>query len=271
MRFYLDEPEKFNGRTENAVRQPDIAGTRVLMKQPGAIRLLPMFTEDKKTGCVYMDEDSQERDRGGAQARQGSSAEQLPRVADFLFEAGMLRRTPRSGYQFLGSGQENVAEHSFRTSVIGYVLAMRTGADVGRTVCLCLFHDIHEARIGDFNYVNRIYNICDVEKALCHAMEGTGLTEEMIGQWRELEDAKTLESRLAQDADQLDFILNLKEEMDLGNRFAAKWLEGALPRLRTREAKDLADEIMQTDIDRWWFARPDKSWWSRGNGHHKKS
>ncbi|WP_462323407.1 HD domain-containing protein [Desulfoplanes sp.] len=181
----------------------------------------------------------------------------------------MLRKTPRTGYQFLGTGQENVAEHSFRTSVIGYVLAKRMGADIGHTVCLCLFHDIHEARIGDFNYVNRIYNTCDVEKALRHATEGTGLEEEMVEQWRELEGAETLESLIAQDADQLDFILNLKEEAELGNRFAPKWLESALLRLRTGEARELADEIMRTGIDRWWFDRPDKTWWSRGNGHQE--
>lgn len=216
-----------------------------------------------------MEEASPDGDSRSFHEESGTSARQLPRIADFLFEAGMLRKTPRSGYQFLGSGQENVAEHSFRTSVIGYVLAMRTGADVGRTVCLCLFHDIHEARIGDFNYVNKIYNTCDVEKALHHAMEGTGLTEELIMQWRELEQGVTLESRLAQDADQLDFILNLKEEMDLGNRYASKWLEGALPRLRTPEARELADEILRTETDRWWFARPDKSWWVEANGHKK--
>jgi len=34
-------------------------------------------------------------------------------IADFLFEVGMLSRTPRSGYQFLGSGRESVAEHIF--------------------------------------------------------------------------------------------------------------------------------------------------------------
>ena len=243
------------------------------MKQAGAIRLSLMYTDDKKThvGCGEETKASPEQTSPlpAEEGTSGKAAGDLPRVADFLFEAGMLRKTPRSGYQFLGSGQENVAEHSFRTSVIGYVLAMRTGADVGRTVCLCLFHDIHEARIGDFNYVNRMYNTCDVEKALHHAMEGTGLTRELIEQWRELEAVKTLESRIAQDADQLDFILNLKEEMDLGNRFAAKWLESALLRLRTREAKDLAHEIMHTESDRWWFARPDAIWWSRGNGHKK--
>ena len=35
----------------------------------------------------------------------------------------MLKKTPRTGYQFLGTGKESVAEHSFRTAIIGYVLA----------------------------------------------------------------------------------------------------------------------------------------------------
>jgi putative hydrolase of HD superfamily len=231
-----------------------------------------MFTKDNDSGKIAMAEDSRKSvscDDVPKGETTCSKDRELSRIADFLFEAGMLRKTPRSGYQFLGTGQENVAEHSFRTSVIGYVLARRMGADVGHTVCLCLFHDIHEARIGDFNYVNRIYNTCDVEKALRHATEGTGMGKEMIEQWRELEATQTLEARIAQDADQLDFILNLKEEADLGNTFAAKWLDGALPRLRTEEARELADEIMRTGIDRWWFDRPDKSWWSRGNGHRK--
>ena len=87
------------------------------------------------------------------------ATDRLSRLADFLFEVGMLRRTPRTGYQFLCTGAENVAEHSFRTAVIGVVLARMAGADVGRTALLGLFHDLHEARTGDFNYVAKIYKI----------------------------------------------------------------------------------------------------------------
>lgn len=188
------------------------------------------------------------------------------RLADFIFELGMLRRTPRTGYQFLGSGAENVAEHSFRTAMIGYMLARRAGADVSRTVFLCLFHDVHEARIGDFNYVNRIYNTSNPELALTHALEGTGLREEVLGMWRELEAGESLEARLAQDADQLDFIANLKEEKDLGNPYAEKWLLHAVPRLQTEWAHQLAVSVLGTDQSDWWFVRPDESWWRRGNG-----
>lgn len=191
------------------------------------------------------------------------------RLADFVFELGMLRRTPRTGYQFLGSGAENVAEHSFRTAMIGYILARRAGADVARTVFLCLFHDVHEARIGDFNYVNRIYNTSDPVLAFTHALEGTGLREEVLDMWRELEAGETPEAKLAQDADQLDFIANLKEEQDLGNPYAAKWLAHALPRLRTDVAREFAAVIRETDQSEWWFARPDESWWRKGNGKRR--
>lgn len=188
------------------------------------------------------------------------------RLADFVFELGMLRKTPRTGYQFLGSGAENVAEHSFRTAMIGYILAQKAGADVSRTVLLCLFHDVHEARIGDFNYVNRIYNTSNPELALEHALEGTGFRNEAVAMWRELEGGETAEARLAQDADQLDFIANLKEERDLGNPYAAKWLEHALPRLKTDIGRELAQALLSTDQSDWWFIRPDESWWRKGNG-----
>lgn len=200
-----------------------------------------------------------------------SATEQIwGRLADFIFELGMLRKTPRTGYQFLGSGRENVAEHSFRTAMIGYILARRAGADPSRTVLLCLFHDVHEARIGDFNYVNKIYNTANPELALTHALEGTGLRDEVLAMWRELEGRETLESRLAQDADQLDFIANLKEEHDLGNPYAAKWLKHAVLRLQTDAARDLAQAVQSTDQSDWWFVRPDEAWWSRGNGLPRK-
>jgi len=47
----------------------------------------------------------------------------MKNIVNFLFEIGILKKTPRSGYQFLGTGNESVAEHSFRVAVIGYLLA----------------------------------------------------------------------------------------------------------------------------------------------------
>ncbi len=190
----------------------------------------------------------------------------MTRLADFLFEVGMLRKTPRTGYQFLGSGSESVAEHSHRVAVLGYVLADMAGADMARTVFMCLFHDLHEARTGDFNYVNRIYNRSYRDRSLRHTLAGTGLEDKIFPHWEELEECETIESKLAQDADQLDFILNLKEEKDMGNPYAAKWLESALKRLRTEEGQQLADTIAETDHKDWWYLGPPTSWWENKNG-----
>ncbi|WP_243359912.1 HD domain-containing protein [Fundidesulfovibrio terrae] len=192
--------------------------------------------------------------------------DRLTRMADFLFEVSMLRRTPRTGYQFLGSGSENVAEHSFGTAMIGYTLARMAGADEGKTVLLCLFHDVHEARTGDFNYVAKLYNTHDSRRALADGLKGTGMSGPVLKLHDELEEALSLEARLAQDADQLDLMVNLKELLDLGNPYARKWMDCAVERLRTPQGRELAKAIMTTDHTDWWFLGPDACWWERKNG-----
>ena len=82
----------------------------------------------------------------------------------------------------------------------------------------------------------------------------------------ELESSDTPEARLAQDADQLDLILNLKEQLDLGNAQAQKWLDAAVKRLRTPQGQALAEKVLATDHSDWWFVGPDAAWWERKNG-----
>lgn len=179
------------------------------------------------------------------------------RLVDFFYEAGMLRHTPRSGYQFLGSGRESVAEHSHRTAVIGYALARLAGADPARTVLICLFHDLGEARTGDHNYVNKRYSQVFERQAIEDALCGTPFAELL-----ELYDAHSqgaapdapLEARLAHDADQLDLLLNLKRELDIGNAQASRWMESVAQRLVTPLAQELAEEIRTRPHDQWWAA-----------------
>ena len=191
---------------------------------------------------------------------------QLKQLADFLFEVGMLRKTPRSGFQFLGSGGESVAEHSYRTAIIGYLLARKCGVSWERVMLMCLVHDLHEARVGDFNYVNRLYNRADEWRAFRDAVKQTGPEEHLLEAAEELEATQTEEAKLARDADQLDLILTLKEEQDLGNPYAPKWMHHAVKRLRTEYGQKLARAIQATDHTDWWFAGVDSGWWSRDNG-----
>ena len=189
----------------------------------------------------------------------------LERLADLLNEVGMLKNTPRSGFAFLGSGEENVAEHSFRTSIIGYILARLAEIDPAKVVMLCLFHDVHEARTGDMNYVNYRYNTADEKAALRDAFEGTGLEREAMEFWNEFNEKSTPEAMLAKDADQLDLLCTLQMELSKGNDSAREWIESLLARLLTPEGGELAEAILSTDPNGWWRHGVKKSWWVR---HH---
>jgi len=188
----------------------------------------------------------------------------MKNLANFLFEVGMLRRTPRSGFQFLGSGTESVAEHSYRTAMIGYVLAKMDGrADASRVVMMALFHDVPEARTGDLNYVNKKYVKADEAKAVADLAATLPFGEEYRGLIEEVSTEETREALLARDADQVEMILSLKEYHDLGNRHAEEWYDVAVKRLRTEHGRQLAEAIWETDWCRWWFDE-DVDWWVRG-------
>jgi len=187
-------------------------------------------------------------------------------IANFLFEVGMLKRTPRTGLQFLGTGSESVAEHTFRTVCIGYVLAQLVPeADAHKLLKMCLLHDLHEARTGDVNYMNKKYVAVDEDKArreLAATVPFGNDIEQVAG---EFNGGATLEARLANDADQLDLILMLKENKDLGNRYADEWISFAVKRLKTDVARDLAQQIMTTDSTHWWFSEKNDWWINGGN------
>ncbi|MFH1293023.1 MAG: HD domain-containing protein [Pseudomonadota bacterium] len=186
------------------------------------------------------------------------------RTIEFLFEVGMLKKTPRTGYQFLGSGGESVADHSFRTAVIGYVLASQEpGADRNKVVLMCLFHDFPEARTGDHNYVNKKYVKTHEERAVQDQVRELSFGDEIVDLFQEFNGCDTLEARLAKDADQLDLILELKEQLDSGNPNAKDWLSYAVKRIITDGAKQMAQEILTTNSSDWWFDKK-TDWWVNG-------
>lgn len=186
----------------------------------------------------------------------------MKEIVNFFFELGMLKKTPRSGFQFLGSGHESVAEHVFRVALIGFTLARLEGTvDVCRVVRMCLFHDLPESRTGDLNYVNRQYVQVREDQVVRDLAKPLPFGGEIEGLLAEFRQSTSRESQLAQDADQLDLILELKEHLDLGNRYAAQWIHFARQRLKTDLGRLLASEITETDSTAWWFEGRDH-WWT---------
>jgi putative hydrolase of HD superfamily len=183
---------------------------------------------------------------------------------EFLFEVGMLKRTPRSGWQFLGTGSESVAEHVYRTTMIAFVLARLDGTvETDKVLRLALAHDLPEARTGDLNYVNQKYVTADEERAADDMARGLPFGEELRELMAEYREEASPEAVLVHDADQLEMLLELKEKLDSGCQAADDWTPFLLRRLRTDTAKELAKKILAGDSASWWFDR-DSEWWVRG-------
>lgn len=193
----------------------------------------------------------------------------MSQLANLIFEVGMLNRTPRSGFAFLGSGKQTVSEHSFRMLHVAWLLARISDEPVDELhlMHLVMFHDLPETRTGDFNYVNHKYDHVDEDKLYGDLEADLPFGKEVVALVREFEARSTPEARLANDADQLELIASLKEQLDVGNTHASDWIPSALARLKTAAGRQLADEILATPSDGWWFGdKHDQHWVDRGRG-----
>lgn len=194
-----------------------------------------------------------------------SDAMNNKQVANFLFEVGILAKTPRSGFHFLGTGDQTVAEHVNRTCFIGYMLALMDGTvDLSRVLQMCLLHDISETRISDLNYVHQKYVSKKEDEAHKDITDSIPFGGHMFSLITEYEERQSKESIIVKDADNLEWILALKEQVDTGNTRALEWIKPAIKRLKTKPAQDIAKEIMKTDSNDWWFDQK-SPWWVNRN------
>jgi 5'-deoxynucleotidase YfbR-like HD superfamily hydrolase len=169
---------------------------------------------------------------------------------------GHLKNLPRAGWLLLGIPQpETVAEHSFRVGIVGLMLATMEGADIGRTVALCLLHDAHETRIGDVPSVGRAYVTTAAPEAVTahqtSAMPDAAakVIQDLVAEY---EATETTESRLAHDADKIETLLQAIEYGTQGHD-TEPWKETSLAALRTDAGRQLAQAIGSAD-PRWWSA-----------------
>lgn len=177
----------------------------------------------------------------------------MKRIAQLLFEALSLKRLPRSGYQFLGVGRESVAEHSFSTTFIAYVLShIVPEADARKLITMSLVHDLPEARVGDLNYVQKFYLQADEGAAVDDMVHALPFGSDLRALIDEFNQGASLEARLAHDADQLAFLLELKALADVGHAPPSTWIPNVQQRLQTDIGRSMADSILSTSSDMWW-------------------
>ena len=182
----------------------------------------------------------------------------LKSIANFIYETGILSKTPRSGLWFLGTGNQSVAEHLLRTVYIGYCLAKLTPkADVDRVMFLCLIHDLGEGRVSDLNYAHQKYGRLAERQAIEDIGKSLPFGKEIRDAYTEEQAWQTLEARIAKDADNLEWMATLCEEAAKGNTKGKQWAKGAARRLKTSVAKRLGALLLKTNPDDWWHDESD--------------
>jgi putative hydrolase of HD superfamily len=154
---------------------------------------------------------------------------------------------------------------------VGYVLASlenedkKNSIDVGKVMAMCLFHDMAETRVSDLNWTHQKYVTRDEKKAVHDIVEPLPFGKDMLKTIHEYEKRASREAVIAKDADSLELLLSLKEEIDIGNSRAKTLLPSLIKRLKTDTAKKLAKTISKTSSDHWWFANQgDPYWVNRG-------
>jgi len=182
--------------------------------------------------------------------------ENIKRIVNFLFELSGAKTTARTGWQRIGIKlSESLADHSAVSAQIAYILAAMEGANPERAAALAIFHDTAELRVGDQNWVARIYSDHEnqKEKAQFHQVDGLSVAPQMRAIFDELKDCRTKEARVAWDADSLDMAIQAKIYAEGGNKKALLWMESVGGSFRTDSANNIFDQIKNAGIDDWWM------------------
>lgn len=179
-------------------------------------------------------------------------------LTGFLYEIGLLKRYPRTGWSLAGVPEpESVAEHSFRASVVASVLAALEGADPQRAAFLALWHDTLQSRTTDLPHLAKRYVAATANETVT-GDQVRPLPEAAAAMIRgavaEYEAGQTPEARCARDADKLECLLQAREYADQGHQNLQPWIDSSVAGLGTATARQIAAEALtQNSLD--WLAR----------------
>ena len=180
---------------------------------------------------------------------------EFKKIVNFFFELAVLKKIPRAGWRNIGiRDPHSVGEHIFLTSQIAFILGKMEKINAERASLIALFHDNGEARVGDHNYVMRLYlkGKNAEKKAFFDQIKNLPGEKEMKQMYKEWEERKTKEAIVARDADYLELAIEAKCYWDLGNKLAEAWLKHIATQLKSKSAKKLFNLILKTRIDEWW-------------------
>lgn len=195
-------------------------------------------------------------------------------ILTFLQRTNQLKSVPRFGSS-LRRDHDTVAEHSWRLTLMAYIIASECGVhvNINRVMAIALVHDLAEAKTGDIDAYTVIVgqrSVTDKGEREAEAMqemtEGIGFGDTMYAIWKEYEDQQTLEAKFVKALDKIEAFLHIAErgvKAYIPKEFHADYADKAVRAFDEAthhfpEVKDLLD-MVKRDLKRQ-FAEVGVEW-----------
>jgi len=179
------------------------------------------------------------------------------KLCDYIFELNTLKKFPHSGTKLAGVREpDSIAEHAYRTAIIGYLVAKGEKVNPEKVAMICLMHDNGEARITDLHKVARRYIDSKKAEKQAYKEQLTNVPKELADLfWKnfiEYEDRTTKEGIVARDADMLETAFQAKEYLDIGYKACQDWIDNVEKCLKTKTAKKILRSMKKKKFTDWW-------------------
>jgi len=171
-----------------------------------------------------------------------------------MLELGILSRTPRTGPYHVGiTNHETSSAHSFRTSALAYFIAQEEKVDVAKVLKMCLVHDFPETRLLNQTFVQgKFYSVKDKQnKVLSEQLRNLKGSDELKKVFGEFIKGETKESKVVQDANILEALIEAKEYIQQGIKIMERWFLDKKRELKTETAKKIFD-VLKKETIYWW-------------------
>jgi putative hydrolases of HD superfamily len=175
----------------------------------------------------------------------------MEKIINFIFEAGTARNIFRSHHQVLKQSNDTISSHSFRTAIIGLILADMEKGNKDKIVQMCILHDFAELRTGDANFINKFYGKEDEDKAIKEQWSDIPGGKGIVKLLSEYNARKTKEAVIAKDADSLDQIFLQREYLPENSYDLKRWHNNIAKKLKTASAKKIAARALKTNPLKW--------------------
>jgi putative hydrolase of HD superfamily len=172
----------------------------------------------------------------------------LRHLADYIYEIGQLRLTPRTGWHFLKIRHESVAEHCYRAAQMAFLVSFLNESsdpdsahvEPSDLAAHLLVHDIPEIRTGDPNSVAKHYVDSKEPLALLHQTSAIGPVGSLVSKmWHAVEAQETAVGRVAKDFDRLEMLVTARTLIAAKIRGAQSWIENTRPLIKTNIGKQV--------------------------------